>query len=629
MKIGKTNIDFDFILLVIIPLFVLPFFGTSKTIDPVLTLRFVIWATLTLVLFIKLLIALRRASSYTNILRRMIFPAFACYLLFSVVSLTKAINVTEGVYEVLKIFVSIAYLFLATKNLSRNKCYIAIIVKAIVISSMILSVICFFQYFTQFFNTSYAACNITGTMAQRNQLSSALFLMMPFCLYAMLAFRTYWKIISFVAMVPLLTIILLNQTRSVWLAIAVSGLATATIVLLLFLQEKFQVPTEARVGMGRGCLLAFLALICSVGLFSCLHFKSNSVGSVVGRVESIISPSHSNNSIRISMWRQTYELAQNNPVCGIGAGNWKISFPSYGIEDFPDQRMFKTEYFVRPENDYLWVLSEIGIAGFLFYLAIFVTILIYIFKIIIGSSSLNDKLLSIHIFFGIIGYMVFSFFTFPKERIFHSMFLIMMMAMVTSIYHRLRPETKTVSNRFVLWLSLPCIAILIFAVIVGYYRMNAEIYTKRALAARKASNWPAVIVEIDKGYSKWAMLDPMSTPLKWYRGEANYMMNNIPEALEDFKMAYKAHPYHIHVLNNLAGSYETMGEHEKAIEYYNMALDIYPQFEDVLINLGAVYYNAGRYQDAFETLSRCNQDKENARLQKYLKIVKNELDKKR
>lgn len=128
-----------------------------------------------------------------------------------------------------------------------------------------------------------------------------------------------------------------------------------------------------------------------------------------------------------------------------------------------------------------------------------------------------------------------------------------------------------------------------------------------------------VIAEIDKGYSQWATLDPMSTPLKWYSGEANFLMNNIPQALEDFKSAYKSHPYHIHVFNNLATCYEMSGDHDKAITHYNAALQIYPIFEDALVNLGAAYYNAGRYIEAHQTLLKCK--KKNKRAKQYLEAV--------
>jgi len=151
-------------------------------------------------------------------------------------------------------------------------------------------------------------------------------------------------------------------------------------------------------------------------------------------------------------------------------------------------------------------------------------------------------------------------------------------------------------------------------------------HTKKALEARSNQNWENVISEIDHGYSVYAALDPTSAPLQWYRGEANFMLKNIPQALEDYKKAYDAHPYHIHVLNNLATCYELEGNRSQAINFYKQALMIFPQFEEALINLGAAYYNDGRYSDAYKALLRCNPNTKNTKLNQYLSVVKQKLN---
>lgn len=163
----------DFIVFVGISVLFMPFFGLSSTIDPVLMPRFFAWAILSLVLSIFFLIRLciKPDSVDCSVLRRLIFPVFLGYFLFSLISLTKAVNLTEGVYEVLKISVAIVYLFLATVILSRNKDYIPTLIKVVVISVVILSLTGFYEYFTQFF-PKHGICNIKGTMGQKNQFSS-------------------------------------------------------------------------------------------------------------------------------------------------------------------------------------------------------------------------------------------------------------------------------------------------------------------------------------------------------------------------------------------------------------------------------------------------------------------------
>ena len=103
-------------------------------------------------------------------------------------------------------------------------------------------------------------------------------------------------------------------------------------------------------------------------------------------------------------------------------------------------------------------------------------------------------------------------------------------------------------------------------------------------------------------------------------------MGNISQAFEDYEKACNAHPFHIHVLNNLATCYEVQGNHNEAIKYYNKALKIHPHFDEALINLGATYYNTGRYEEAYETLLRCDPNTEDPRLEEYLESCEKKLD---
>ena len=617
---------FDFLVLVGVCVLFLPFFGSVATIDPVLMPRFFVWSILTFVLFALFLIRLciSPAGIDTGILRRRIFSAFAGFMLFSAISLTKAVNITEGVYEVVKIFVSLVFLFLATVILTANRDHIGILAKAVVISAAVLSLIGFYQYFKHFSHTS-GIPNITGPMAQKNQFASALFLMLPFCLYSALTSRLPWKIMSMLSMAGISTMILLNQTRSVWLGIFVSTAVTAAVIVVLIVQGKIRISKARALPVLKLSLPVLLALITAGVVFSALYFRTHSVDSLLARLKSIYSTQDTINAPRLSMWNKTLEPIKDNLIFGIGPGNWKVVIPSYGIADYPRKDMFKNNIFVRPENDYVWVLSETGVAGFAFYLAVFGFTLTYIIRILARQSDAKDKLAAINMLFGIVGYMVISFFTFPKERIFHSMFLLLMIAVVITIYHRSAPGKKNVARSIILLLAVPSIVVLIFAIFLGYVRLKAEIHTKKAFAARKAKVWAAVIHELDQGYSPFATLDPTSTPLYWYRGEANFLLNNTQQAHEDFKKAHYAHPYHIHVLNNLATTYEINGDHENAVRYYKEALRIYPQFEDALINLGATYYNCGKYEEAFRILKQCTRNSANQKLKKTLEAVQKAL----
>ena len=80
-------------------------------------------------------------------------------------------------------------------------------------------------------------------------------------------------------------------------------------------------------------------------------------------------------------------------------------------------------------------------------------------------------------------------------------------------------------------------------------------------------------------------------------------------------------PYHIHVLNNLATSYEIKGNHEMAIDMYNRAILISPKFDEALLNLSAVYYNNGNIDSASSIISRVNSLSKNEKYLPFLEIT--------
>jgi tetratricopeptide (TPR) repeat protein len=134
-------------------------------------------------------------------------------------------------------------------------------------------------------------------------------------------------------------------------------------------------------------------------------------------------------------------------------------------------------------------------------------------------------------------------------------------------------------------------------ILVGYGRLEAEGHTRKAISAYRDGAWEQVIAEIGHVNSGFYPLDPTSTPLSWYRGMANLSLGRIEEALEDFKRACLAHPYHIHSIHNLGTCYALNGDHENAIKAYRKVLAISPGFRDAQENLDLLLVPHGTEQE--------------------------------
>ena len=142
-----------------------------------------------------------------------------------------------------------------------------------------------------------------------------------------------------------------------------------------------------------------------------------------------------------------------------------------------------------------------------------------------------------------------------------------------------------------------------FVTFIALIRFNSDFHATNAIKLKQRGNCKYVIKAIDKANSiNFYDIDNTSTPLLWYRGVANFNLKNYKEAFKDFKAAYDVNPNHIHVLNNLATSYEIIGNREKAKEFYNKAININPTFKESRVNLAALFYNEKEYFSALSTI---------------------------
>ena len=91
---------------------------------------------------------------------------------------------------------------------------------------------------------------------------------------------------------------------------------------------------------------------------------------------------------RLKLWTKTLNMISENPLLGVGIGNWKIIIPSYGTTGLRSEQ--GEVHFQRPHNDFLWILAETGIISLLFYTGFFVIIAIYA-KATLADLSASDE----------------------------------------------------------------------------------------------------------------------------------------------------------------------------------------------------------------------------------------------
>ena len=603
----KTN-KFELFFLTISSIIILPLLYLTKTIDPVMTIRILF---LTFILLIVNLILLARSRAYKEkfyIFRQFIFISFFGYIIFSAISLINAINITEGIFDFSRVILFFILFISTVLILNYNENNIKIVCKTIIISSLILATIGLIQYFFNGFYFIPGVDVVYSTFTNRNLFSSILFLTLPFAFYGYFTFSRKWIIPSFISICFSFFMITIIKARSVWFAIIISLFSLLCITLFskkILFSKKF-------------LLLSLFIIIVIVSAFllpkpiTSSHMSRKNITSTGTLID-----------VRLKAWKKTLPMIKEFPLLGVGVGNWKIMLPKYGVSGM------RTEHgayqYIRPHNDFFWVLAEIGIFGFIFYISIFILIIYYIFKIISKSKKRDEKLLSLLLLFGFIGYIVISSFSFPKERIYHSIIFVLIISIVTVIYNKYFPAKKPIKHFFSIGILILILVVLSTTLWFGYHRLKSEAHLFFALQARRVMDLKIQILAISEIDPRFYNMSPTGIPVLWHRGIAYYELNQIELAFKDFNEAYSKHPHHIYIINNLASCYEILDNHQKAIEYYNKVLQISPKFEEALINLSAVYYNIQDYSRAYRVIKQCNSETNNPKYFIYKKKIEDKL----
>lgn len=585
--------------LLVSTIIVIPLVFSSDTLDPNLAPRLLTLGIILLVLTVFNLILSKKDQPQFDFLKLIIFPVFGLYFIWSVFSLTQAINPAEGLFDITKTLVSITLLIFAVQIFIQHENAISLLVKFVVISSFIATGIGLYQYFENVpghskFELFAALYEVKGLMGHKNQYAISLYIMLPFVLFGVLSFNKKWRWLSLTSISLLLINIAILQTRSIWIA--------TTMFIISFVILWFVFSSKKNLSMNKvllkKVLLVTIVIFITLSVSLIIFQKSGASSHVKYQVSSIFDLGSDNNQGRLKMWESTLQLSGDNPFLGVGAGNWKISvLPYYNLNYGAKYQNWR-----RPHNDFLWVLSEKGIFGLTLYLLVFIILAYYGFKTLLNEKNKEKLIFTTLMISGIGGYMIISFFTFPMERINHQVYIMLMMAGIISIYFKKPETTKRISNKFFLQYHALVALLLIIVIIYASISFRSELYCKKIFQAKETNDWNKMIVNCDKAFSRFTTLDSFSMPIHLYKGVANMKMNKHKIAYEDFHIALKYFPTQISILNNLGTVSSILKDYKKAESYFKQSSELFPQYGVSLLNLAKTYYQNKDYEKAYLAL---------------------------
>jgi len=619
MKLEKSKqIDFFrnnswYLFLALIPLLIY----SPYTIEPVLHIRYI---SLALFELLGLCLLMRNINIHLTLplWGMFFFIAWSMYLLFSLTGLfIYGDKSGDGTFLWLQILLVgglpfiLSQIFLSTDSFADN------VIKLFVIAGALALIIGIFNFTGIKISKQLSHADIYGiksVFAHKNIFSEILLLILSFSIIAIINLKGFWKHLGSIEAINCVLMIIVLMSKAVWLAFIIGSVLTLIVLLVLSilspLKIKYHFTRKYKAN------LIFYLIVAITGLFSISG--SGLVKPITNQLRDLATVHVPANQDRLEVWKKTIELTRNHKLSGIGLGNWKIDILKEGNENMVSQD--NLTFFTRPHNDYLWIFSEQGLPALIFYVFALVIIIMMCYRMALHSVKIHSRLYYLLLNFTIISYMVFSCFSFPKERIEHSIILGFLFAIILIDYNRKFEKNSLNFSKIILF---PLSFFILISIFVGVSRYISELHLKHAYEARIVQDWQQEESEIDHSYSRFFKMDFMNTPLMWYKGEACFNLNNIDEALHNFKEAELVNPYHMHVLNNIGTCYELKGNHTLAIRYFEAANCYSVYFEDAIFNLTAVYFNLNDYEMAVQVLQRINPDTEDKRYAGFVYAVLN------
>ncbi len=411
------------------------------------------------------------------------------------------------------------------------------------------------------------------------------------------------RTVSLAAVVVLLFLLIVTFTRSAW------GSALISLAVYRLLTRRRRHSRCAEPSRQLGTVVIVIALI-----FFALMFAKKGVFnpnfSIAGRLSSIVKTGDESQLQRALIWKTTWETIKDNPLKGVGLGNYQVFHPWYQTQFFKDG--FWREYVSFPErvhNEYMELTAETGVPGLILYIALIAAIIRTGFKALSSEGRRGE--LATGILSGFVALLLYALFQFPMHIVpVHSYFWIMAGALVVlghgdSLCPSLivirtpgRSREKVIAMVTFTVMFLLCAWSLFTPTLghISFFRgIRAENTDDINRAARLmengiASNPGSREMYIRYGAKLNAFAD--STQGTWERKMLLEKARNMSI------QGMKYHPYEERLYLNAGAASISLGEPEKARLMLEYATVLNPSDPVAIYNLGIAYYMMSMYNNA-------------------------------
>ncbi len=368
--------------------------------------------------------------------------------------------------------------------------------------------------------------------------ATAIFFMMVFPISLIFFLRGKWSFISILSFVMLLMMILFLGSRNAYISL----------VLYLVVNIIINKPNFKRINFG---VLIFIGLL--VFYFQMVDYENF--------IELI-----GNKKIgsRMMLWGQSLQYFSDSPIWGNGIGQWDVEKIAYGIQE-RRKHIF---------SDYIRILAEIGILGFLIFYTL-IGILVYrSVQILRKNQDIYQQTILVLLFTSLLSYLSLSLINEVFFKLNNAIIFVMLWGVINSMFTLLKNDasiqTSTFSNigKGLLFVGAVSLLFSLF-----YMNTNKQTYNEVQLLIEQSADSTQIVQKFEEIDLNWYNKNK-NRPIAFQKAIFNkkdeaVFEKNLLQTIQDF-------PYHQAARTNLFALYMSKNRLKEAFDQLVILTKINP-----------------------------------------------------
>jgi O-antigen ligase/tetratricopeptide (TPR) repeat protein len=465
---------------------------------------------------------------------------------------------------------------------------------------------------------------IKSVYSNKNALAAVIFIKLPFALWLLIFKRRWFLRLGILGTFLAITATLFMSTRAFY----VGTIVLSILLVLLFYLRFRQTRDIYQVKLAGIYLMVVLFSFATYSVTQRYFYPNKSSGYVVSVKErlSTISSSEGSAAARLNGWVRSWHVFKENPLLGVGLGNWKIAT----LKEENLTRHDGSIVLLKAHNDFIETTTETGIFGGILFILLFLLPAWVFARILFRKTYSDDWLVWLFLpTFGLFCYSVDAFFNFPQDRpevvSLFAMYLGIIIALTSLFSHELTSQKpKNQGEQALLPKTFQPLPLLPYFSEQRLNKLNIVVHFPMKLAFAILISLSIYILILNFTASKLMRLVSTDELIGKYTYPANLFLHGFPaipnlnhvsipidvdkaryligekryeEAIDLLKKS-KANPFSEMVPYFITIAYARQNNPDSALVYHLKTYNLTPQKFGIVKNLCIGLYEKGRIDEA-------------------------------